>query len=101
MTDVEHRKRWMASRTVLEPARRALPDGSEQQYVTLLARYGEFLEHNEIELALDTLEAIGHLVSCRGGFWRELEKAAENMGLVDRLPVLRKRFFDALNEKRG
>ena len=69
MTDVEHRKRWMASRTVLERARRALPDGSEQQYVTLLARYREFLEHNEIELALDTLEEIGHLVSCRGGFW--------------------------------
>lgn len=66
MTDVEHRKRWMASHSVLERARRALPDGSEQQYVTQLARYCEFLEHNEIELALDTLEEIGHLVSFGG-----------------------------------
>jgi hypothetical protein len=81
----------MASRTVLERARRALPDGSEQQYVTLLARYSEFLEHNEIELALDTLEEIGHLVSCRG-IVVELERAPENMGLVDRLPVLCKSF---------
>lgn len=53
----------------------------------------------EFELALDTLEEIGHLVSCRGGFWRDSEKAAESMGLVDRLPALRKSFLDALKQK--
>jgi hypothetical protein len=61
------------SRTLLERARRALPDGCEQRYVTQLARFREFLEHNEFELALDTLDEIGRLVSCRGGFWRNLE----------------------------
>jgi hypothetical protein len=85
--------------TLLERATNTLPVASEQQeqeYVTLLTRYHEFLEQNELELALDTLEELGHLVSCRGGFWRDLERAAENMGLVDRLPALRKGFFDAL-----
>jgi hypothetical protein len=28
------------------------------------------------------------LDAARGGFWRDLERAAENMGLVDRLPAL-------------
>jgi hypothetical protein len=68
----------------------------EQEYVALLGQYRGFLEHNELELALDTLEALGHLVSCRGGFWRDLERAVENMGLVERLPALRKSFTDAL-----
>jgi hypothetical protein len=66
--------------------------------VTLLARYHEFLEHNEFELALDTLEEIGNLVACRGGFWRDLERAAENMALVERLPKLRKNFLDVLKK---
>jgi hypothetical protein len=96
MADVKLQKSWSVSRTLLERARRALPVGSEQEYVNQLARYREFLEHYEFEIALDTLEELGHLVSCRGGFWRDLERAAENMGLVDRLPALRKSFLDAL-----
>jgi hypothetical protein len=96
MADVELRKRWMVSRTLLERARRALPDGSEQAYATRLARYGEFLESNEFEMALDMLEELGHIVLCHGGFWRDLERAAENMELVDRVPALRKSYLDAL-----
>jgi hypothetical protein len=34
MADVEIRKHWMVSRTLLERARRALPDGCEQRCVT-------------------------------------------------------------------
>jgi hypothetical protein len=96
MTDVKLLKSWKITETLLERARRALPVASEHEYATLVAQYREFLEHNEFGLALDALEEIGHLVSCRGGFWRDLERAAENMGLRDRLPVLRKRFLDAL-----
>jgi hypothetical protein len=55
-----------------------------------------FFERNELGLAFDTLEQLGHLVSCRGGFWRDLERAAENMGLMDRLPPIRKAFSDSL-----
>jgi hypothetical protein len=99
MTDAKLLKSWKITETLLERARRALPDPSEQhkqEYATLLAQYHEFLEHNELGLALDKLEELGHLIPCRGGFWRDLEKAAENMGLVDRLPALRKSFSDAL-----
>jgi len=99
MTDANLLKSWKITETLLESARRALPASTEtheQEYATLLGRYREALEHNELELALDMLEAFGHLVSCRGGFWRDLERAAENMGLVERLPALRKSFTDAL-----
>lgn len=68
--------------------------GRSMQHCCL--KYREFLEHNELGLALDILEELGHLISARGGFWRDLEHAAENMGLVDRLPVLRTAFSEAL-----
>jgi hypothetical protein len=99
MTDVKLLKSWKITETLLERARHALPEASEQhkqEYAALLAEYHEFLAHNELELALNRLEELGHLIPCRGGFWRDLERAAENMGLVDRLPALRKAFSDAL-----
>jgi predicted house-cleaning noncanonical NTP pyrophosphatase (MazG superfamily) len=99
MSDVELVKRWKITETLLERARHALPDAPvqhEQKCAEHLAQYREFLEHNELELALDILEVLGHLISARGGFWRDLERAAENMGLVDRLPALQRAFAEAL-----
>lgn len=66
------------------------------EYERLLSEYRSFLEHNELELALDMLEELGDLVPCRGGFWRNLERAAESMDLHDRIPYLRERFKQAL-----
>jgi hypothetical protein len=99
MSDPKLIKSWKVTEALLERARHALPARNEQEYAALLTRYREFLEHNELELALDILEEIGHLISARGGFWRDLERAAENMGLVDRLPALRKAFSEALAVK--
>ena len=96
MPDAKLVKSWKTTETLLERARRALPVGHEQEYAALLTQYHEFLEHNELELALDILEELGHLISARGGFWRDLERAAKNMGLVDRLPALRKAFSEAI-----
>ena len=96
MSDAELIKSWKITAALLERARRALPVHPEPGNAALLTRYGEFLEHNELELALDVLEELGHLASARGGFWRDLESAAENMGLRDRLPALRKAFSEAL-----
>src|SRR5262245_23165875 len=96
MSDAKLVKSWMVTETLLERARHALPAHHEQEYAAPLTQYREFLEHNELELALDILEELGHLNSARGGFWRDLERAAENMGLVDRLPALRKAFSEAL-----
>jgi hypothetical protein len=99
MSDAELVKRWKITETLLERARHALPDAPvrhEQEYAEHLAQYREFLEHNELELALDILEKLGHLIPARGGFWRDLERAAESMGLVDRLPTLQKAFSGAV-----
>jgi hypothetical protein len=95
MSDPKLVKSWKITEALLERARRALPVGHEQEYAALLTQYHEFLEHNELELALDILEELGHLISARGGFWRDLERAAENMGLADRLPAFRKAFSEA------
>jgi hypothetical protein len=96
MSDAKLAKNWKVTETLLERARHALPAHHEQEYAALLTQYREFLEHNELELALDILEELGHLISARGGFWRDLERAAENMGLTGRLPALRKAFSEAL-----
>jgi len=99
MPDAKLVKSWKITETLLERARGALPAAPmqhEQEAAALLAQYREFLEHNELGLALDILEELGYLISARGGFWRDLERAAENMGLVDRLPALRKAFTDTL-----
>ena len=95
MPDAKIVKRWKITETLLERARRALPARDERQYAALLSRYCEYMEHNELELALDILEELGHLVSACGGFWRDLERAAENMGLAERLPAFRKAFSEA------
>jgi hypothetical protein len=101
MTDLRTVKRRRETETLLERARRALPAPAERQrrqYEILLADYREFLAQKELGLALDALEVIGQLVPCRGGFWRGLERAAESLGLAGKVPVLRKRFCDALEE---
>ncbi|WP_145984254.1 hypothetical protein [Bradyrhizobium nitroreducens] len=95
MSDPKLVKSWKITEALLERARRALPVGHEREYAARLTQYHEFLEHNELELALDVLEELGHLISARGGFWRDLERAAENMGLADRLPAFRKAFSEA------
>jgi hypothetical protein len=41
----------------------------------------EWLSHNELELALDELEAIGDLLYVRGAFWERLVRAATEMQL--------------------
>jgi hypothetical protein len=91
-------KRVKVSETLLKRAIRKLAKPSNEasaEYKRLLSECHSLMERNDHERALDTLISIGSLVSCRGGFWRDLERAAENMGLVHRLPELRKRFADA------
>jgi hypothetical protein len=95
MPDAKQVKSWKITESLLERALHALPARREQEYASLLTQYREFLEHNELELALDILEELGHLMSAKGGFWRDLERAAENMGLEDRLPALRQAFSEA------
>jgi hypothetical protein len=59
------------------------------------------LDHNELELALDALEHAGSLVPTRGGFWKDLERAATNMELIARASQLRRRFQETLERNVG
>jgi len=95
MPDAKLVKGWKITRTLLERARHALPGRHEPEYAVLLTRYHDFVEHNELELALDVLVELGQLTSARGGFWHDLERAAENMGLTDKLPAFRAAFAEA------
>lgn len=52
------------------------------------AECDEFLQHNELELALDVLEEAGHHHEVPPTFWRNLKEAAEVMGLRDRSMAL-------------
>ncbi|CCD94614.1 hypothetical protein BRAO375_3660008 [Bradyrhizobium sp. ORS 375] len=66
-----------------------------QACAKLYEDFAEYLEHNELELALDTLMELGHLTSPGDGFWRDLERAAEVMGLNNRVVALRESFRTA------
>ncbi|CCD99695.1 hypothetical protein BRAS3809_2920001 [Bradyrhizobium sp. STM 3809] len=84
--------RWTAVKALLGRSQAALP-APPLRYVQACAKlygdFAEYLEHNELELALDTLMELGRLTSPHGGFWRDLERAAEIMNLNDRIPALR------------
>ena len=99
LSDAQPRKSWKTTVTLLERAKRALPSKArEEEYAAHLAQYKEFLDHNELELALDELEELGNLVPCRGGFWRDLTRAAESMGLRAKMSELEGRFHEVLDQ---
>lgn len=95
MASTELMKRWLATKALLRRAHAAIPASEEpQREVTYLrSEFTESIEHNELELALDALEELGELVPCRGGFWRDLERAAVMMELHKRAARLRSRFL--------
>ena len=79
----------------LERARGLLPPSPPElaaDYQRLISEYRSCLDHHELELALDMLQELGDLVPCRGGYWRNLERAAKVMDLNARIPYLRRRF---------
>jgi hypothetical protein len=102
MADPTLEKSWRVTRTLLARARAALPlpsPATEGQIRDALEEYERMLYHNELELALDALEHAGELVAARGEFWRDLERAAKNMELVDRASKLRRRFQETREER--
>jgi len=96
-------KRWKISETLLKQAHAALPqpENADSAYVGLETQFTDYMEHNEHGLALDTLVELGDLVVPRGGFWKDLIRAAENMDLPDRIPELQKRFDETPARKRN
>ncbi len=75
---------WAITRLHLEKARALLSQSlSIHKENDSLGMYQEWLSHNELELALDELEMLGHIHSCSFEFWEELLIAAENMNLTE------------------
>jgi hypothetical protein len=108
MANLKRIKEWKIVRWHLEQARLVLPQDvlentgelPDHELGTLTA-YDEYLDYNELELALDQLEGLGELNDCRGGFWRSLEKAAALMGLEERAASLHQKFEDVLDSHGG
>jgi hypothetical protein len=73
---------WRAVRDDLARARSLLP--AQPTGTDTLARLAEWLDNNELELALDELEGMGLESEVAGQFWVALRTAAERMGLTDR-----------------
>lgn len=99
MTSPRLWKTWKVSDALLRRARLALPNpdpSSKQEFDRLDGQFTEMLENNEHELALDMLEEMGLIAQPRGGFWKDLERAAANMELDGRIPRIRSEFDKAL-----
>jgi hypothetical protein len=101
MADAALIKRWKTSEKLLKRANSALPrpgKDNELAFLKLEKNFFDFLDHNEHELALDMLEGLGELVTPRGGFWKDMIRASENMGLPARVPYFETQFAKALTK---
>ena len=95
-------KIWHVARAHMSHALDALPDPEEavrSEFERYISEYHEFIDHNELECALDMLQEAGDLGAPHGGFWRSLERAAETMQLTERIPYFREQFDLAIRRR--
>jgi hypothetical protein len=76
-------KQWEVTQSLLNSA------ATEVLGTPAYEQYRNFIGHNELELALDVLEDIGHERPVSSSYWWNLKKAAEVMGLHQRYAALR------------
>lgn len=77
---------WERTRAHLSRAAALLPASPvESDEGGRVDRYHEWLDHNELELALDELEGIGDNNVVPRAFWGHLRDAAREMGLEHRV----------------
>ncbi|MDG9672100.1 hypothetical protein ONV78_30485 [Hahella sp. CR1] len=77
-------KKWKVTIALLSEARAVLCDyAGGSKYI---AEYDEYLDHNELELALDMLEEAALEATSKPPkeIWLKLKEAAKSMGLEDR-----------------
>jgi hypothetical protein len=71
------RKSWERTRAHLARDWVLLPAGDDEG----VAQYQEFLDHNELGLAMEVLGEVGESRVASGQFWAALADAARNLGL--------------------
>lgn len=85
MNRQELERSWAITRAHLSAAARLLPkDPVSGEGGCSLSQYREWLDHNELELALDELACVGEENAVPREFWLQLIEAAQNMNLPDR-----------------
>jgi len=89
--DERLQKQWKVTATLLSAAAAAAEVLDAPGY----SEYQEYMEHNELELALNVLEDIGSSTSASATYWWNLRKAAQVMGLKSHYASLRKHFRNA------
>ena len=93
MSSEELHQSWQRTRTHLAAAAALLPANPRPNPEGgSLQRYAQFLEHNELELALDELEGLAAMNAVTPAFWSEVAEAAAEMKLGDH----ERRYRDAL-----
>jgi hypothetical protein len=89
-----HAAGWGEVRKLLGEARAALPSGGQGQpsppasastpLAGTLAEFEEFLEHNELELAWDSLASVAERLGASRAVWQYLAQAAALMQLGEK-----------------
>ena len=81
MTSLKHS--WRITTKHLKEAHALLPkDLYFEEAKAFNNDFLEYIEHNELELALNSLDDLGILCNASNQFWRQLELAALNMELT-------------------
>lgn len=83
------RKQWELTESLLREAAEHIRSSSH------FDSYSDFIDHNELELALDVLEEAGEECSVNSEYWHLLKKAAGVMGLDTRRKALQRKFQQA------
>jgi hypothetical protein len=90
MADAALRRLWAAVCRDFDRARALLPSPLAEAEGSV-ARLAEWLDHNELELALDELEALGEDISSPPAYWGHLRSAAERVGLGEHVARFNRR----------
>ena len=83
MATQDLRSSWAITSQHLIASKDHLPSSLPNEALDALHQMDEFLNHNELGLALEEAEFLGNLCHSPPAFWAELQLAAENMGLSE------------------
>ncbi len=81
--------RWEKSEEILRAAFNLLPPNSVDALRTTKKLFLRFLDHNELELAMEQLEGLGEANKVGNEFWEQMILAAENMALDESVDYYR------------
>ena len=72
---------WKRTESFLREALESVPPHLVDEYHTVLAQYAEYISHNELELAMDTLAEVLSEAGWNRVAAASMASAARNMGL--------------------